>query len=123
MARERAGLPHTISLHDLRHFYASALINAGCSVKQVQLALGHKSARVTLDVYGHLWPGEEDRVRDAIGLVFRPSADFRGPRPGRANHHSSPDLVLARGLHVPLERVVAFVEQPSETASRPTSAR
>jgi integrase len=75
-ARNRAGLRPAISFHDLRHFYASALINAGCSVKQVQLAVGHKSARVTLDVYGHLWPGEEARVRDAIGRLFRPAADF-----------------------------------------------
>jgi integrase len=43
-------------------------------VKQVQAALGHKSAKVTLDVYGHLWPGEEDRVRDAIGRLFRPES-------------------------------------------------
>jgi integrase len=76
MARQRAALPPSVSFHDLRHFFASALINAGCSVKQVQLALGHKSAKVTLDVYGHLWPGEEDRVRNAIGRIFRPSAEF-----------------------------------------------
>ena len=30
--------------------------------------------KVTLDIYGHLWPGEEDRVRDAIGRLFRPDA-------------------------------------------------
>ena len=75
MARKRAGLPRTVSFHDLRHFYASSLDQPGCSVKQVQLAVGHKSARVTLDVYGHLWPGEEAPVRDAIGRVFRPTAD------------------------------------------------
>ena len=73
-ARRRAGLPPTVSFHDLRHFFASALINAGCSVKQVQAALGHKSAKMTYDVYGHLWPGEEDRVRDAIGRIFRTAA-------------------------------------------------
>jgi len=76
MARKRAGLPTTVSFHDLRHFFASALIHAGCSVKQVQIALGHKSARMTLDVYGHLWPGEEDRVREAIGSVLRSTAEF-----------------------------------------------
>ena len=53
------------------------MIHAGCSVKQVQAALGHKSATVTLDVYGHLWPGEEDRVGDAIGRLFRPD-ELRG---------------------------------------------
>ena len=36
----------------------------GLQRQQVQAVLGHKSAKVTLDVYGHLWPGEEDRVRD-----------------------------------------------------------
>ena len=71
-AGRRAGLPESITFYDLRHFFASALFHAGCSVKQVQAALGHKSAKVTLDVYGHLWPGEEDRVRDAIGRLFRP---------------------------------------------------
>ena len=76
-ARRRAGLPESITFHDLRHFFASALIHAGCSVKQVQAALGHKSAKVTLDVYGHLWPGEEDRVRNAIGRLFRPG-ELRG---------------------------------------------
>jgi integrase len=70
-------LPESITFHDLRHFFASALIHAGCNVKHVQAALGHKSAQVTLDVYGHLWPGEEDRVRDAIGRLFRPD-ELRG---------------------------------------------
>lgn len=30
------------------------------------MALGHDSARITLDTYAHLIPGDEDRVRDAI---------------------------------------------------------
>jgi integrase len=38
--------------HDLRHFYASLLIDAGESVKVVQDRLGHASATVTLDTYG-----------------------------------------------------------------------
>ena len=42
------------------------LIASGCSIKQVQMALGHDSARITLDTYAHLIPGDEDRVRDAI---------------------------------------------------------
>ncbi len=51
----RAGLPQ-FRYHDLRHHFASALIAGGCSVKVVQKALGHASARETLDVYGHLCP-------------------------------------------------------------------
>jgi integrase len=61
--------------HDLRHHYASALISAGCSVKAVQRALGHSSATTTLDVYGHLFPGDEDRIRAAVQLVFGSTED------------------------------------------------
>lgn len=59
------------SSHDLRHHCASLLISAGCSVKAVQKFLGHKSASETLDTYGHLWPGDEDRIRAAIDSGFR----------------------------------------------------
>jgi integrase len=69
-ARLRAGLPPWPTPHDLRHFYASALIQSGASVKAVQARLGHASAKVTLDVYGHLWPDEEDRTRSAIDEIL-----------------------------------------------------
>jgi integrase len=39
-----AGLPQTVTLHALRHFYASLLIGHGESVKTVQARLGHASA-------------------------------------------------------------------------------
>jgi hypothetical protein len=29
-------------------------------------ALGHSSAATTLNTYGHLWPGDEDRIRQAV---------------------------------------------------------
>ena len=65
-AREAAGLPASVTFHDLRHHYASALIAAGCSIKAVQEALGHKNASETLDTYSHLFPSDEDRVREAV---------------------------------------------------------
>jgi integrase len=66
----RAGLSG-IKLHNLRHFYASGLIAAGCDVVTVQRALGHASASVTLSVYSHLWPNAEDRTRSAAAAVMR----------------------------------------------------
>ncbi|WP_343050687.1 tyrosine-type recombinase/integrase [Nesterenkonia sandarakina] len=51
------------SLHDLRHFYASGLIHAGCDLITVQKALGHKSATTTLNTYAH--PDAGDRTRTA----------------------------------------------------------
>ncbi len=69
-----AGLPDWASWHDLRHFYASVLIRAGESVKVVQARLGHASAAVTLDVYSHLWPADDDRTRAAAATIFEPGA-------------------------------------------------
>ncbi|GAA4138342.1 site-specific integrase [Streptomyces tunisiensis] len=67
--RKPVELPHMVT-HDLRHFYASALIAGGASVKQVQLVLGHASAVITLRIYAHLWPGEEDRTRTVMDAVL-----------------------------------------------------
>lgn len=62
-ARTSAGL--ATKLHDLRHYYASGLIAAGCDVVTVQRALGHATATTTLNTYSHLWPTAEDKTRDA----------------------------------------------------------
>jgi integrase len=60
-----------VRLHDLRHFYASGLIAAGCDVVTVQRALGHASATTTLRTYAHLWPTAEDRTRAAAANLMR----------------------------------------------------
>lgn len=44
-----------LRIHDLRHTAASMWIAKGADVKVVQRILGHKSATMTLDLYGHLW--------------------------------------------------------------------
>ncbi|WP_312871895.1 tyrosine-type recombinase/integrase [Amycolatopsis acididurans] len=69
LTREAAGCPR-LRLHDLRHFFASGLIAAGCDVVTVQRALGHSSATVTLNTYAHLWPSAEDRTRLASARLF-----------------------------------------------------
>ena len=50
--REKAGMPW-LRLHDLRHSFASMLVNAGCSLYTVQIALGHADSRITAR-YSHL---------------------------------------------------------------------
>jgi integrase len=69
-AARAAGLPPRTGLHMVRHWYASALIHHGASVKAVQARLGHSSAKVTLDVYSHLWPDDDDQTRDAIAAAL-----------------------------------------------------
>lgn len=64
-----------VTAHTLRHFFASALIRGGASVKQVQTVLGHSSPSITLETYTHLWPGDEDRTRDLVDAALSPLAD------------------------------------------------
>ena len=71
-----AGVPDSVTFHDLRHFYASLLIAKGCSIKAVQKRLGHESAMETLDTYSHLWPDSDDETRAARRHGLQP------PRPG-----------------------------------------
>lgn len=52
--------------HELRHHYASVLIDGGGSVKVVQERLGHASATETLDTYPHLWPSSDERTRTVV---------------------------------------------------------
>jgi hypothetical protein len=59
-------LPESLRAHDLRHTAASLLSRRGTSVKAVQKTLGHKSAVMTLDRYGHLWPDELEDLAERL---------------------------------------------------------
>lgn len=64
--------------HELKHAAASLAITAGASVKAVKRMLGHASATLTLDRYGHLFGDEVDSVADGLD---QHRADFsRTPR-------------------------------------------
>lgn len=55
--------------HDLRHFHASMLISAGLSVTAVAERLGH-TADECLQTYAHLWPNDEERMRDSVAQTL-----------------------------------------------------
>jgi integrase len=70
-ARETVpGLPAGFRYHDLRHYFASLLIDSGASVKVVQARLRHASATTTLNVYGHLFSDADESTRAAVEAVF-----------------------------------------------------
>jgi integrase len=70
MTCDRATQQSHLSTHDLRHFFASALIAGRASVKQVQVVLGHANAMITLRTYAHLWPGDDDRTRAVMDATL-----------------------------------------------------
>lgn len=61
--------------HGLRHTAASLAIAAGADVKVVQQMLGHKSATMTLDLYGHLFENRIDEVAERLDGAARASGD------------------------------------------------
>jgi integrase len=60
-----------LRLHDLRHTCASLAIAAGADVKVLQRMMGHASAALTLDRYGHLMPGQAQSVADRLDEMAR----------------------------------------------------
>ncbi|ALM42037.1 integrase [Streptomyces sp. FR-008] len=62
-------------MHALRHFYASALLDAGENIKALSAYLGHTDPGFTLRIYTHLLPSSEGRARLAMDKVYlsRPS--------------------------------------------------
>lgn len=64
-----------ITPHDLRHTCASLAISAGANVKVLQTLLGHKTATLTLDRYGHLFPDDLGSIADAFDAAAESTAD------------------------------------------------
>lgn len=67
-ARKKAGLPE-VRMHDLRHTFASLLINSSYELYDVMSALGHTQMRTTMR-YAHL---SRDRKRAAVEAVAEKS--------------------------------------------------
>jgi integrase len=82
--RPAGPLPEELRLYDLRHTAASLMIRQGASLKAVQRQLGHATASITLDTYGHLFPDELDalagRLEDArVDALASLARTQRGP--------------------------------------------
>ncbi len=84
----KAGL-RRLSFHALRHTYSSLLIQRGESLAFIKQQLGHASIQTTVDVYGHLVPGDNreclDRLADATGR----NNPQRVPQAGRKGSHKA----------------------------------
>lgn len=63
---DKADLPNDITVHSLRHTFATRLLEKGANIKVVSEILGHASIQVTLDVYSHVMPSLK---KDTIALL------------------------------------------------------
>lgn len=77
VAAERAGLPKTTRLYDLRHSCASLLLAAGEHPRVVAELLGHSTTKLTMDTYSHVLPAlarsAADRIDALLAGEVRPS--------------------------------------------------
>ncbi len=69
-ARETLGLPN-VPWHHLRHFAATALLEAGEDLFVVSRILGHTSVATTASFYGHVQPAMLRRSADRMDELMR----------------------------------------------------
>jgi integrase len=55
-----------ITLHECRHTFASLMIAAGVNAKALSTYMGHANISITLDLYGHLFPGSENEAAELL---------------------------------------------------------
>ena len=60
-----------ISAHDLRHAHATELLRGGMNVRAVATRLGHSDPMVTLKIYGHVLPADDERLAQHIDEVMK----------------------------------------------------
>ncbi|QFS89112.1 Putative prophage phiRv2 integrase [Mycobacterium sp. THAF192] len=61
---------YEFKIHELRHAAASLAIQAGANIKSLQNMLGHESAALTLDRYGHLYGSDVEAVGVAVNALL-----------------------------------------------------
>lgn len=60
------GIPDSFTFHQLRHYHASVLLEAGVPVTVIAQRLGHASCKTTLDIYSHVIEHQQDRAVAAL---------------------------------------------------------
>jgi site-specific recombinase XerD len=66
-ARRRIGMRHPLTVHSLRHAFATHLFEAGTNLRSIQVVLGHASIKTT-SMYMHVSPTEIRKVTSPLDL-------------------------------------------------------
>ncbi len=72
-----------VRFHDLRHTFASLLLQQGETPVYVKEQMGHSSIQVTVDLYGHLIPGGN---KQAVDRLDTPVEELQPATPAQPPH-------------------------------------
>ncbi len=77
---EIAGIRH-VKIHDLRHSFASNLINTGVPINIIAKLCGHSSPEITFKIYSHLFPNTGEEVIQGLEKYYQSNAESPNENP------------------------------------------
>jgi integrase/recombinase XerD len=75
-AVEKAGIVKDVSIHDLRHSFATHLLEHGTDLRYVQTLLGHESSKTT-EIYTHVSSKALGKITSPLDLIPKPVKHYR----------------------------------------------
>ena len=111
-----------LDFHSLRHTTATWLIQAGADIKTVQSVMRHSDIKLTLDRYGHLFPGAEADAVARMREAFIQPARLTGTsdHPQQFQQHSGREGVRqgAKGRHSEALQIDRFGHEKTLVSQR-----
>ena len=65
-----------VTFHGLRHTHITHLLRSGVPVHVVSERAGHASPTVTLNIYAHLLPGQQEQAANVFDVTLRLALGF-----------------------------------------------
>jgi len=60
-----------VTFHGLRHTHITHLLRSGVPVHVVSARAGHANPTVTLNIYAHLLPGQQEQAANVFDVTLR----------------------------------------------------
>ena len=70
MACHRVGVKKEVTIHSLRHSFATHLLESGIDLRYIQELLGHKSSKTT-EIYTHVSNKDLMRIKNPLDQIFQ----------------------------------------------------